>query len=200
MPKETYLFFDTETSDLINFKARDSDSSQPWVCQLAARLTDELGNPINTFSVLIKSDGLPMSKEAEDVHHISIKKTDNFGFKKNTVLHMFLNLLIDADNLVAHNLSFDRRLLRILAYRICTDAVEDYDYALSRVNSICTMLSTTEFCKLPFPSGRRGYKWPKLEELYRILFNEELSGAHDALTDVDATIRCFFELKSRGIL
>ena len=40
----------------------------------------------------------------------------------------------------------------------------------------------------------------KLMELYRILFNEEFTGAHDAMADVTATMKCFFELKKRGVM
>jgi hypothetical protein len=62
------------------------------------------------------------------------------------------------------------------------------------------MRATIQFCALPFPSGRKGCKFPKLEELHRILFNEEFAGAHDAMADVSATARCYFELVNRGIM
>jgi hypothetical protein len=32
------------------------------------------------------------------------------------------------------------------------------------------------------------------------LFGTTFSGAHDALADVEATKKCFFELKNRGII
>ena len=38
----------------------------------------------------------------------------------------------------------------------------------------------------------------ELEELYQSLFREPIKGAHDALIDVEATVRCFNELRSRG--
>ena len=41
---------------------------------------------------------------------------------------------------------------------------------------------------------RKGFKSPKLEELYEIIFQEKMINAHDAAFDVDATARCFFEL------
>ena len=42
--------------------------------------------------------------------------------------------------------------------------------------------------------------WPRLEELYRKLFGRNFAGAHDAMSDIQATKECFFELKRRGIL
>ena len=41
---------------------------------------------------------------------------------------------------------------------------------------------------------RKGFKSPKLEELYETIFQEKMVNAHDAAFDVDATARCFFEL------
>ena len=41
---------------------------------------------------------------------------------------------------------------------------------------------------------RKGFKAPKLEELYEIIFKEKIINAHNAAADVDATARCFFEL------
>ena len=41
---------------------------------------------------------------------------------------------------------------------------------------------------------RKGFKPPKLEELYETVFSEKIINAHNASADVDATARCFFEL------
>lgn len=64
---------------------------------------------------------------------------------------------------------------------------------------ICTMLESVYHCKIPF-GYKKGYKWPKLTELYKTLFNEEFEGAHGALADIEATAKCFFELKKLGVI
>ena len=55
------------------------------------------------------------------------------------------------------------------------------------------------YCKIDNPY-RKGYKWPTLSELYRILYNSEYENAHNALSDVMATYFCmkklFFPYKS----
>ena len=61
----------------------------------------------------------------------------------------------------------------------------------------CTMKSSTNYCKLP---GKKGFKSPRLAELHQILFGEGFDNAHNALADVEATARCFWELKKRGVL
>ena len=59
------------------------------------------------------------------------------------------------------------------------------------------MTPSVQLCKCPFPSGKSGYKWPKLTELYRFLFDKEVENAHDALGDITATMECFVELHRR---
>jgi DNA polymerase III epsilon subunit-like protein len=60
------------------------------------------------------------------------------------------------------------------------------------------MRSSTSFCRIP--GGPRGYKWPKLQELHQALFSVEFDAAHDAVADVRACAKCFFELKRRGVI
>ena len=59
------------------------------------------------------------------------------------------------------------------------------------------MRAATNFCRIP---GPRGYKWPTLQELHQKLFNEPFAAAHQALRDVRACSRCYFELKRRKVL
>ena len=59
------------------------------------------------------------------------------------------------------------------------------------------MEQTIEFCKLP---GNYGYKFPKLSELYEILFKENFEDAHDATVDINATFRCFYKLVQENII
>ncbi len=44
------------------------------------------------------------------------------------------------------------------------------------------------------------YKWPKLQETYKFLFGEEFEGAHDAMADVRACARIYFELRNRSVI
>jgi DNA polymerase III epsilon subunit-like protein len=45
-----------------------------------------------------------------------------------------------------------------------------------------------------------GHKWPKLSELHQKLFGVTFEEAHDAAVDIEATAKCFWELKRRGII
>ena len=48
--------------------------------------------------------------------------------------------------------------------------------------------------------GKTGNKHPKLVELHTELFGEGFEGAHDALNDAEATMRCAIKLHTDGIL
>jgi hypothetical protein len=43
------------------------------------------------------------------------------------------------------------------------------------------------------------YKFPKLSEMYEILFKRPILGHHNAQNDVVALERCYRELKKRGV-
>ena len=66
-----------------------------------------------------------------------------------------------------------------------------------RLPKICTMKSSTKYCRIP---GNYGYKWPTLSDLHINLFGNDFEGAHDAFADIDATEKCFWELKRRGVI
>jgi hypothetical protein len=68
---------------------------------------------------------------------------------------------------------------------------------LEKKKSYCTMQSSIDFCKIP---GKYGYKYPKLQELYRKLFDEDFEDAHNAMSDIEATEKCFWELRKRKLI
>ncbi len=53
-----------------------------------------------------------------------------------------------------------------------------------------------DFYRLPGPNDQ---KWPTLPQLHAKLFNEHFEGAHQALADVRAGAKCYFELKRRKV-
>lgn len=197
----TYTFFDTETTNMINFKVRNSDPSQPTVIQLGCMVTDSQGHPLHTLSCILKTLGSPLSIEAEETHGISKVLADAVGLIPGAAITTFFQMLGVANVVVGHNLNFDIRMIKILARKLNSQKMHsDFETILGTRKTYCTMLTTADLCKLPKPSGRGGYKWPKLEELYKFLFSEEMPDGHDAMVDAKATAKCFFELKRKGLL
>ena len=188
-----YLFFDTETTGLPkNYKAPVTDlKNWPRMIQIAWVLCDKNGNRIETSTNIIKPDGFTIPTEASNVHGISTAKAIEEGRNLKTVLSEFNDLVNQADYIVAHNISFDEKIVG--AEFIRTNINNSFDSK----KKICTMKSTTNFCKI---KGYYGYKWPTLSELHIKLFGEDFEGAHDALADIIATEKCFWKLKEKKII
>jgi DNA polymerase III subunit epsilon len=188
-----HLFFDTETTGVPrNYKAPTSDlANWPRLVQLAWLITDDAGDEIKSTEFIVKPDGFTIPADAARVHGISTETALRDGVDLTEVLAAIVPDLEQADLLVAHNIQFDEK---ILGAELLRGGHPDLPAAKPKR---CTMRESTDYCRLP---GRYGYKWPKLQELHVKLFGEEFAGAHDALVDVRACARCFFELKRLGIM
>jgi DNA polymerase III epsilon subunit-like protein len=190
-----YLFFDTETTGLpINWKAPVSDvDNWPRVTQLAWQVYDEDGKLIRERCNLIKPDGWEIPKEAFFIdNNMSTERCEREGVRMLDILEDFVEQVGNADYLIAHNMAFDDKVIGAEMIRA--------NLAFgSEPKKVCTMQESIDFCKIP-PFKWGNYKWPKLIELHEKLFNEGFDGAHDALADVKACARSFFELKKRSII
>lgn len=192
-----YIFFDTECNGLpfSNKLSVDDTSNWPRMIQLAWLVTDEHGNILKRQSHIIYPQGFIITNEVENLTGITTSRAKSEGVNLRTVLNEFMDDLVDAELVIGHNIDFDKHVLGCELYRERLD----YDTLLNK-KSVCTMQRSTNFCAIPNPNSYYGgYKWPKLEELYQKLFNTTLSNAHDALSDVEATRKCYFELKKQGI-
>jgi len=194
------LFFDTETSGFISKKIPLDDIDNAYTVQLAAILSDK-DRIYQELNLMIRADGRKMNPFAQDVHGISAETSNIGGITEAQVLDMFAVLLNFNPTKVCHNIVFDLGHLDAILARN-TDVLSDFTRSRYYLDlpEVCTMKSTIDFCNLPFPSGKKGKKFPKLEELYFILFEEELQDAHDALIDVRATRRCYYKLIEEGII
>lgn len=189
------LFFDTETNGLPrNFNAPMTELNN-WlrVIQLAYILFEDDGTIVEQYCELIQPDGWEIPKEKFWIDNgYTTEINQEKGVPMSEALGHFLRDYEKADLMVAHNIAFD--------YPIIGAELLRYNRRSSKkLPKFCTMKSTTNICKIPSPRGF-GYKWPKLIELHEHLFGEGFDGAHDALEDVRATGRCFFELIGSGLI
>lgn len=190
-----YIVFDTETTGkALNFNARYTDvRNWPRMVQLAWQEYDENGKLLRQFDLIVKPDGYVIPDEAIAIHRISNEKAHEKGIALDKVLDAF-NEAIDRNKvLIAHNIKFDNNVIACEMHRL-NKAVKIFD-----CQHVDTMISTINFCAIPNKKGDR-FKFPQLSELYHKLFNSYFEGAHDALVDVEALAKCFFELKRIGVL
>jgi DNA polymerase III alpha subunit (gram-positive type) len=164
----------------------------PRVTQLAWAVWDD-EKQICAHSSLIKPDGWEVPKTDFFIkNNMSTERCEKEGMIMQTILDKFIADIAESgcQYLIAHNINFDYNVLgsEMIRYKKTTGKA---------MKQICTMHASTEYCKLP---GNFGYKWPKLEELHNKLFGCPFEGAHDALFDVRAMVKCFFELKKIGVI
>jgi len=188
-----YLFFDTETTGVPGERYAPAIDTWNWprVVQLAWTVTDEDGNELRALSFIVRPDGFEIPVSATGVHGITTQAALVGGKAIEAVLDAFTKDADVADTLVSHNITFDERVIRAELIRAGRSETAMFDK-----NLYCTMRSSKDFCKI---RGRGGHKWPTLGELHSFLFGTDVEKAHDALADVRACAKCFFELKRQGV-
>ncbi len=189
-----YLFFDTETTGLPRtYRASIKDlENWPRVVQLAWLSYNHSGKLLSENNYLIKPEGFIIPKEATKIHGITTKTALANGYDLNVVLNQFARDVKKASLIVAHNIDFDEKIIAAEFLR------KKINHALSKKPKVCTMRSSTDFCEIPGYYGN--FKWPNLRELHSTLFDHDFEDVHNALADVKACAKCFFELKKQGVI
>ncbi len=189
-----YLFFDTETTGLPR-TYRDSITdleNWPRVVQIAWLTYNKSGKLLSENDYIIKPEGFVIPKEATKIHGITTKKALTDGYDLNVVLSQFAMDVKKSSLIVAHNIDFDEKIIAAEFLR------KKINHNLSKKPKVCTMCSSTDFCEIPGYYGK--YKWPNLRELHCTLFDYDFEDVHNALADVKACAKCFFELKKQGVI
>lgn len=176
-----HLIFDTETSGFLTPNFPYEHPRQGKILSIATLLLDEKFEEQAFFHAYVDvPDYVEISKGAFDAHGITKEHCKKYGIPSELA---FLNvdaLRAKSKYQVAHNIKFDLAMIH---------NEEDHLFGGSKFecsSQICTMERTTDLCKLTHPSGKRGYKWPKLEEAYKHIMGKEMENAHSALGDVRA--------------
>jgi DNA polymerase III subunit epsilon len=187
------LFFDTETTGVPrNYNAPISDlDNWPRLIQIGWALYNSEGAEIDAIEYVIKPEGFVIPEAASKIHGITTAIAKEKGIGLQDALSKFSDAVLSASILVGHNIAFDENIIGSEFLRCNMENV------ILLKQRMCTMKLSVNFCKLP---GSYGYKWPKLNELYKILFHSDMGRSHNALADVRATAKCFFQLKKHGVI
>lgn len=190
-----YLIFDTETTGLPNnYNAPITDHDNwPRLVQIAWQLHDAQGYLIESRSYVVRPEGFTIPFNSAQIHGITTEKATAEGHDLRDVLHSFLEAVSSCTYIVGHNITFDTHIMGAELDR-CSMPTD-----MMKVALIDTKEESTDFCAIP--GGRGGkFKWPTLSELHHKLFNEPFDEAHNAIADVEATARCFFQLGVLGVI
>jgi DNA polymerase III epsilon subunit-like protein len=187
------LFIDTETTGLPRKKNPLSNPYEYWprLVELAWIECENDGNVIAEYNSIIRPDSFTIPNTASVIHGITTKEAQDTGQSLVLVLEQFHASLKNCSLIVGHNIEFDAHVIATEALRV------GMALPIQSFQKKCTMKSSVRLCKLKRSAG---YKNPTLAELHYFLFGVSLPDCHRALSDARTCMRCFFELKKRGIL
>ncbi|QDT07970.1 hypothetical protein K227x_64000 [Rubripirellula lacrimiformis] len=190
------LAIDTETHDSPSDWRGASDNVECWPriveigWVLAVAGPSGIGEVLERRSLLIRPSGWKITAEAFGVHGIAQEQCETSGVSIDYALDELREAIQEADLLVAHNIDFDWPVIR------CESIRDGNDLADIDRPHFCTMKAGTPICAIP---SHFGLKWASLGELHGVLFGTPVFGAHRALADADACLRCYAEIERRAV-
>jgi DNA polymerase III subunit epsilon len=194
-----FLVFDVETTGLPKSSLLIPEELHKWprLVQLSWVLVqgDQI---VEEHDYIIKPNGFSIPTFVSYIHGITTARAKKEGHELKEVLAKFTETLLGNSqiSLVAHNISFDHKIVGSEIMRIESTFFEQY----MALNKICTMKASASYCNFKNKKNPKRKKWPNLQELHYKLFGENFEGAHNALNDAKACARCFIELKKLGVL
>ena len=192
------IAYDTETTGLPDFKARSTDPKQPHLVQLALVTCNEDGTEAGAKARIVKPDGWTIPEETTAIHGISQEQALAEGVTEQHAVVTYVMAQAMCTLRIAHNESFDRRIMRIAMTRLGLE--RDFIEFMEARASFCTCEAAKPILNMPptnkmTAKGMRSPKPPKLIECMQYFFSEHLVAAHDALADARACARIYFHRK-----
>lgn len=191
------LAFDTETTGLPLFKEPSEHPDQPHIVQLAAVLVDlDSHRELASMDVIVKPNGWTIPAEVSAIHGITQEQALDVGIPEETAVEMLLALWAQRMR-IAHNESFDARIVRIACMRHAPDFADMWKAG----NAACTQLLSTPILKLPptekmKAAKRFHHKSANLSEAYEFFTGRKLENAHSAMADTRACLEVFHAVKA----
>jgi DNA polymerase-3 subunit alpha len=217
---ETTGLFTPKKNPISNAAAADSNvhplatdqtviEQKPYITQLSMIVYDMNEKKIcQVFNSYIKiPSNVPISEESMKITGITRELCETKGIDICKALEVFFQFYKSSDCVVAHNLEFDKRM-------ILTELERNYHHfggndqmlnmfnpifeRLNNIDQYCTMRGSSKYCNiLTSKDGalRKFPKYPKLNEFYQKLFNEEPTNLHDSLVDTLVCMRCFLKFR-----
>jgi DNA polymerase-3 subunit epsilon len=182
-----HIFIDIETTGL--------DPNTCRVVQVAWATYSNLGTLEAKRDFIVKPEGYSIPAESTKIHGITNEFAIAVGKSIQKVLVELTKDIKKSATIVAHNAKYD---LNVLINEFSRNNLGN-PFSELILNStthkciICTMISTLDYCAIPH--AKFGKKYPSLTELYNKLFKSDFAEKHNARGDLEATVKCFWELK-----
>ena len=188
------LVFDTETTGLINksllpLQYKDL-ALHPYITQLSAVLYDVDNQKVKkVFNTYVKiPDHVEIPEIVQQLTGITKEKC-NGGMEIGEALLTFYQLYLKCDAIVAHNMWFDSKMIRIECMRNrYPNLINVFFENVSEKPISCTMMEGMRYCGLN--------RFVRLSVLYEILFKEDANQyeLHNSLVDTMVCLRCYLKI------
>lgn len=180
---------------MVEWRLAPEHPSQPHLIQLGMLLVDTRDWVARArHSMLVKlPEGQRIDPAAHEAHGISEQDCADYGVPLMVAASLFNQSCIQADVIVAHNMTFDQSVMLTALHRL-----GGKPNRLEGKRLICTKEESTDVLKLP--GKYDSYKWPTLAEAYEYFSGEKLVGAHDAFVDTEACLRILRGLVDLGVV
>jgi len=178
------MFYDTETTGLPLYREPSDDPRQPHIVQLAAAVVNlDTQQLISSMDVIVRPDGWSIPQEIARIHGISTEYALDVGIPEEVALRLLTEFWSNTSVRIAHNETFDARMIRIGLKRY--DVGVDPD-AWKAGNAVCTQRLATPLCKLG--------KTASLSEAFQHFTGANRAIEHDAMSDVQACVAVYFAI------
>lgn len=199
---ERFAIYDTETTGLPDWKQPSDAPHQPHLTDLCCILVSREGEVIESMEALVRPDGWIIPADVEELTGLTTDFLTINGIPEIEALAMFGQIHKKADVRVAHNVSFDDRIMRIGIKRYFGDAPAD---RFKEKPVYCTANSTKNIVKCP-PTEKmlnsrfkNTFKTPNMQEALSFFYPGEVIGqAHRARPDAEACVKVLFAMQARS--
>jgi DNA polymerase-3 subunit epsilon len=190
------IVFDTETTGLPterNASIMDTEK-WPYILQLSYVVYDTVKKSIlKQVDDIINIGEKTISAGSIAIHGITPEISKEKGVPILSALTKFNTELGNADMVVGHNISFDKRMVMVECIR--NNVWQQFTVKKVKKNEYCTMRTSVELCAIEVTNeiGEKYFKFPTLTQLYTRLFpGDNLpKNLHNALIDVLICLRCY---------
>jgi exonuclease I len=192
-----FLIYDTESTDMLNFKLDADHPNQARIVQIGAVLTDADLVPVRSMCRIIRPAGWTIQPGAQKAHGISLARCHDEGVAIAEAMAEFDAMWAECVTIAAFNIRWDNKFIRGERRRL---GLPD---GFGQKREFDVMKASSPICALPptpamVRAGRgKSFKTPKLIEAHTALCGAGFDDAHDALADAMATLAVLKVLRDK---